>query len=125
MVTVDERRGDITRTIALNPTTITIKYEKRKEVDGAWQVERGEHQLTVRLFEQKSPEVIMISEKKGTANTTKKYGMLADYKANLQDVATEDLTFETPYGDMKVLGIYPQIARGQICGYQCDLKRVT
>lgn len=125
MVTVDERRGDITRTIALNPTTITIKHEKRKEVDGAWQVERGEHQLTVRLFEQKSPEVIMISEKKGTANTTKKYGMLADYKANLQDVATEDLTFETPYGDMKVLGIYPQIARGQICGYQCDLKRVT
>lgn len=125
MVTVDERRGDISRTIALNPTTVTLKYAKRTEVDGAWKVERGEHQLTVRLFEQKSPEVIMISDKKGTANTTKKYGMLADYKANLQDIATEDIGFQTPYGDMELIGVYPQIARGEICGYQCDLKRVT
>lgn len=125
MISADERKQDIINTIEENPTEITINVSIRKIVEGAWKVEDDTKNLRVRIFQQKNPEIIMISDIKGTADTSKKYGMLADYKAGLKDVSAENLTFDTPYGNMEVIAIYPQIIRGEICGYQCELKRVS
>lgn len=125
MVSADERKQDIINTINENPIEITIKTITRKVVDGAWKTEKGTKVLTVRIFQQKNPELAVISDIKGTADTTKKYGMLADHQANLNDVSEEKIVFDSVYGKMEVLAIYPQIVKGEICGYQCDLKRVS
>lgn len=125
MVSAEERKQDVLNTISYNPTEISIDIKIRKIVNGAWKVEEGTKTLTVRIFQQKSPEVIAISDIKGTADTTKKYGMLADHTAGLIDTSDEKLVFNSVYGRMEVLAIYPQIVKGEVCGYQCDLKRVS
>lgn len=125
MVSADERRQDIINTINENPVEITIKTITRKVVDGAWKTGDETKTLTVRIFQQKNPEIAVISDIKGTADTTKKYGMLADYQANLNDISEEKIVFDSIYGKMEVLATYPQIVKGEICGYQCDLKRVS
>ena len=125
MITVKERKEDIQRTIDKNPTSIILKYKIKTIKDGAWKIEDREQHLKVRLFEQKSPETVLISDTKGTAQTTKKYGMLADSKSNLKDLSNESIMFDTDYGKMEIVGIYPQITLGEICGYQCDLKRIS
>lgn len=125
MVSADERKQDIINTINENPIEITINTIARKVVDGAWKTEDETKTLTVRIFQQKNPELAVISDIKGTADTTKKYGMLADHQANLNDVSEKKIVFDSVYGKMEVLAIYPQIVKGEICGYQCDLKRVS
>lgn len=125
MVSPKERKQDIIDTIEENPISIQLDTTIRTVVDGALKMVNDTKMLRVRIFQQKSPEVINISDIKGTANTTKKYGMLADYRADIKDVSTENLTFDSPYGKMEILGIYPQVVSGEICGYQCDLKRVS
>ncbi len=125
MITVKERKEDIQKTINKNPTSIILKYKIKTIKDGAWKIEEREEHLKVRLFEQKSPETVLISDTKGTAQTTKKYGMLADSKSNLKDLSNESIVFDTDYGKMEIVGIYPQITLGDICGYQCDLKRIS
>lgn len=125
MVTADERKQDIINTIKENPTEITISVSTRKIVDGAWSVDDSSKTLTVRIFQQKNPEVSVISDIKGTADTSKKYGMLTDHTAGLTDLSEERIEFESPYGKMEVLAIYPQVVKGEVCGYQCELKRVS
>lgn len=125
MVSIEQRVQDIKRTIEENPVNITIDISKRIIVDGAWKIVDDTKDLRVRIFQQKNPEIQIISDIKGTADTTKKYGMLADNMAALKDVSEEKIIFKSPYGDMEVLAIYPQIVKGTICGYQCDLKRVS
>lgn len=125
MVSIEQRTQDIIRTIEENPTDISIDVSTRKIVDGAWKVSEGTQALRVRIFQQKNPEVQVISDIKGTADTTKKYGMLADNLAGLKDVSEEKIIFSSLYGKMEILAIYPQIVKGVICGYQCDLKRVS
>ena len=125
MVTADERKQDIINTIEENPTEITISVSTRKIVDGAWSIDDSDRTLTVRIFQQKNPEVSVISDTKGTADTSKKYGMLADHTADLTDLSEERIEFGSPYGKMEVLAIYPQVVKGEVCGYQCELKRVS
>lgn len=125
MVSAEERKQDITNTINENPTEITFSINTRAIVNGAWKVSNEIKTFIVRIFQQNNPEVAVISDIKGTADTTKKYGMLADYLANFKDVSEEKIVFDSAYGKMEVLAIYPQIVKGEICGYQCDLKRVS
>lgn len=125
MVTVERRKKDILDTIDENPTEITIKSTIRKVVDGAWSTEDTTKILRVRIFQYKNSEISSISDVKGTADISKKYGMVADYLANLDDVSNEEVEFDSPYGRMEVVAVYPQIVRGSICGYQCELMRVS
>lgn len=125
MMTPEERKQDIINTINENPIEITINVTTRKVVDGAWKTCNETRTLKVRIFQQRNPEVISISDIKGTADTSKKYGMLADHTANLKDVSDEKIVFDSIYGKMEVIAIYPQIVKGEICGYQCELKRVS
>lgn len=125
MISAKERKQDIINTINENPVDIEINVTTRKAVDGAWKTEKGTRALTVRIFQQKNPELAVISDIKGTADTTKKYGMLADYMADLKDASNEKIEFDSPYGRMEIVAVYPQIVKGEICGYQCELKRVS
>jgi len=125
MITAGERKQDIINSIEENPTEITINSSTRKVIDGAWKIEKGTKTLKVRIFQQKNTEVSSISDIKGTADISKKYGMLADYLADLRDVSEEKIKFDSPYGKMEIIAAYPQIVQGEICGYQCELKRVS
>lgn len=125
MVSAEQRKQDIINSISKNPTEISIDIDKKEVVDGSLKITKDTLELTVRIFQQKNPEAVVISDIKGTANTTKKYGMLVDHTAALLDTSMEDLAFDSPYGKMEVLAIYTQISRGEICGYQCELKRVS
>lgn len=125
MITAEQRKQDIINSIEDNPTEITINVSTRRIVNGAWKVDKGDRTLRVRIFQQKNPEVTVISDVKGTADTSKKYGMLADYLAELNDLSEEKIVFTSPYGNMELLAVYPQIIKGEVCGYQCELKRVS
>ena len=125
MITAEQRKQDIINSIEDNPTEITINVSTRRIVNGAWKVDKGDRTLKVRIFQQKNPEVTVISDVKGTADTSKKYGMLADYLAELNDLSEEKIVFTSPYGNMELLAVYPQIIKGEVCGYQCELKRVS
>lgn len=125
MITAEQRKQDIINSIEDNPTEITINVSTRRIVNGAWKVDKGDRALRVRIFQQKNPEVTVISDVKGTADTSKKYGMLADYLAELNDLSEEKIVFTSPYGNMELLAVYPQIIKGEVCGYQCELKRVS
>ena len=125
MITAEQRKQDIINSIEDNPTEITINVSTRRIVNGAWKVDKGDRTLRVRIFQQKNPEVTVISDVKGTADTSKKYGMLADYLAELNDLSEEKIVFISPYGNMELLAVYPQIIKGEVCGYQCELKRVS
>lgn len=125
MITAEQRKQDILNSIEDNPTEITINVSTRRIVNGAWKVDKGDRTLRVRIFQQKNPEVTVISDVKGTADTSKKYGMLADYLAELNDLSEEKIVFTSPYGNMELLAVYPQIIKGEVCGYQCELKRVS
>lgn len=125
MIDPEKRKQDVINSIKENPTEITIGISVKKIVDGAWSIEDSNKKLTVRIFQQKNPEVVTISDTKGTADTSKKYGMLADYTAGLTDLSEERIEFDSPYGKMEVIAIYPQIIKNEVCGYQCELKRVS
>lgn len=125
MISPQERIQDIIALIEENPTDISLDTTTRQVVDGAWKTVKTTKLLKVRIFQQKNTDVTIISDTKGTADTTMKYGMLADYTASIIDNSKENIVFESPYGSMEVTGVYPQIVKGTICGYQCDLKRVS
>jgi hypothetical protein len=125
MVSPERRKQDIINAIEESPTEITIRLSTRKIVEGAWSIDDISKTLNVRIFQQRNSEVSSISDTKGTADTSKKYGMLADYMADLKDASNEKIEFDSPYGRMEIVAVYPQIVKGEICGYQCELKRVS
>jgi hypothetical protein len=125
MVSPERRKQDIINVIEENPTEITIKLSTRKIVDGTWSIDDISKTLNVRIFQQRNSEISSISDTKGTADTSKKYGMLADHMADLKDASNEKIEFDSPYGRMEIVAVYPQIVKGEICGYQCELKRVS
>lgn len=125
MISPERRKQDIINTIEENPTEITINVSTRRIVEGAWSIYDTPKTLKVRIFQQKNSEVSSISDIKGTADISKKYGMLADYMADLIDMPNEKIEFDSPYGKMEMVAAYPQIVKGEICGYQCELKRVS
>lgn len=123
MISPEERKQDIIFNIEQNPTNISLDVKTKEVVNGAWKITKSTKLLKVRIFEQKKSETTIISDTKGTADVSKRYGMLADFNAGLMDIST-NLKFSTLYGEMEITAVYPQIAKGVVCGYQCDLKRV-
>ncbi|MDG5852492.1 hypothetical protein [Clostridium beijerinckii] len=50
--------------------------------------------------------------------------MLADYEANLEVDPQNAIEFDSIYGHMKMIAVYPQIIKDELCGYQVDLERI-
>lgn len=124
MISPEVRKKDILKTIELNPIKITIKNTEKIEKDGAFEEIENIKELTVRIYNQKQSEIKVYSDTKGTSHSTRKYGMLMDHTANIDVNSRKSIEFESIYGRMKIVAIYPQISKGEICGYQCDLERI-
>lgn len=125
MISPEIRKKDILKTIELNPIKITIKNTEKIEKDGAFEEIETIKELTVRIYNQKQSEIKVYSDTKGTSHSTRKYGMLMDHTANIDVNSRKSIEFESIYGRMKIVAIYPQISKGEICGYQCDLERIN
>lgn len=124
MISPEKRKRDILKVIELNPTKITIKNTERVEKDGAFEEIETSRELTVRIYNQKQSEVKVSSDTKGTSYTSRKYGMLMDHTSELEVDSRKSIEFTCIYGKLRILAIYPQISKGEICGYQCDLERI-
>ena len=124
MISPERRKKDILENIAINPTEIKIKYTKKEVIDGALEDIESELIFDARIFAQKNPDLKVSSETKGTAYSSKTYGMLADSEVELSVSTKERIEFNCPYGNMRIIEVYPQIVKGVLCGYQCDLERI-
>ena len=124
MISPEKRKRDILSTIELNPTNIIIKNNEKVEKDGAFEEIEILKELTVRIYNQKQSEVKISSDTKGTSYISRKYGMLMDHTVDLKVDSRKSIEFTCIYGKLRVLAIYPQISKGEICGYQCDLERI-
>ena len=124
MISPERRKKDILENIAINPTTISIKQTKKIVINGAYDEVESEIISEARIFAQKNPDLKVSSDAKGTAYSSKTYGMLADSGVELSVSTKERVEFNCPYGKMRIIEVYPQIVKGVICGYQCDLERI-
>jgi len=124
MISPERRKKDILENIAINPTEIKIKYIKKELIDGAFQENEMDLTFNARIFAQKNPDLKVSSDTKGTAYSSKTYGMLVDSGVKLSVSTKERVEFNCPYGKMRIIEVYPQIVKGVLCGYQCDLERI-
>lgn len=124
MINPKRRKKDILENIAINPTEIKIKYIKKELIDGAFQESEMDITFNARVFAQKNPDLKVSSDTKGTAYSSKTYGMLVNSEVELSVSTKERIEFNCPYGKMRIIEIYPQIVKGVLCGYQCDLERI-
>jgi len=124
MISPERRKADIIRNINRNPVELELKQVVKVEKDGYFQEEEKIVSLKVRIYQQKQSEIKVSSDTLGTSYTTRRYGMLADYTAALKVNPKNNIKFNCEYGHMEIKAVYPQIVRGIICGYQCDLERI-
>lgn len=124
IITSERRKADILKSISLNPTEIKIKQIVKVLKDGYFDEEEKEYNLTVRIYQQRKSNIEISSGTIGTAYKSKSYGMLADYEANLEVDPQNAIEFDSIYGHMKMIAVYPQIIKDELCGYQVDLERI-
>lgn len=124
MVGVDRRRKDIIDTINANPTEITIRVIEKRVIDGESINVKKDMPAKVRIFHDNETVEQSISNPRAVFDVTKKYGMLVDYTVDLPTTSQSYIEFASVYGEFKSNGIYPQIIKGNICGYQVDIKRI-
>jgi hypothetical protein len=124
MISPERRKKDILENIAINPTTICIKQTRKVVINGAYDEVESEIIFEARIFAQKNPDLKVSSDTKGTAYSSKTYGMLVDSGVELSVSTKERIEFNCPYGKMRIIEVYPQIVKGVLCGYQCDLERI-
>lgn len=124
MISPERRKKDILENIAINPTTISIKQTKKVVINGAYDEVESEIIFEARIFAQKNPDLKVSSDTKGTAYSSKTYGMLVGSDVELSVSTKERIEFNCPYGKMRIIEVYPQIVKGVLCGYQCDLERI-
>lgn len=125
MITAERRKADILKSISLNPTEIKIKQVVKVLKDGYFDEEEKEYNLTVRIYQQRKSNIEISSGTIGTAYKSKSYGMLADCEANLEVDPQNAIEFDSIYGHMKMIAVYPQTIKDELCGYQVDLERIS
>lgn len=125
MITAEKRKADIIKSISLNPTEITIKQIEKVLKDGYYDEEEKESILTVRIYHQQRNDIQISSNTIGTVYKSKRYGMLADSTVDLEVNSKSAIEFDSVYGHMKITAVYPQKIKGELCGYQVDLEKIS
>lgn len=125
MITAERRKADIIKSISLNSTEITIKQVNKTIEDGAFKEEEKEYILTVRIYHQQRNDIQISSNTIGTVYKSKRYGMLADSTADLEINPKSSIEFDSIYGRMKIIAVYPQRIKDELCGYQVDLEKIN
>ncbi|MGL5712425.1 MAG: hypothetical protein ACRCXT_20925 [Paraclostridium sp.] len=114
----------ILKGIKINPTNIEIKETIKVEKDGALEEIEQINILTVLIYNEKSNDIKISSDKIGTSYIDKNYAMIADYTANLQVNPNTVLCFKCKEGKMKISNVNPIVIKEVICGYECSLERI-
>jgi len=113
--------------IAENAVQVTITRTEKVETDGAFEEQTSMvGPLTVRIFQRSSGSAPQdISTLAGTKKVDTRWGLLADWQADIRSGANVKDEFEAYGQRFLVVAVYPQTAFGQVVGYQADLERVT
>lgn len=125
MITAERRKADIIKAISLNPTEITITQTVKVVEDGCFKEEEKKSTMTVRIYHQQRSDTQISSSNMGTLYRSKRYGMLADHTVDLGINPKSSIEFESIYGHMKIIAVYPQVIKGELCGYQVDLEKIN
>lgn len=125
---VTMRRDHIKWVIQQNPVTITIQRTTKTRSGGGFsQATNIVGPFVVRIFEQgmnRTPGEI--SAVAGVKQEDPGWGLLADYLADIQAGPLIKDEFDAPsLGHFVVKAVTPQLALGQVVGFQCDLERVS
>lgn len=113
--------------IAENAVQVTIMRTEKIEAEGAFQEQTSTiGPLTVRVFQRNSGSAPQeVSTLAGTKHVDTRWGLLADWQADIRSGANVKDEFEAYGQRFLVVAVYPQVVQGQIVGYQADLERVT
>lgn len=123
---VTARRKNVAWTIRQNPTQITInRTEKAKSGGGFEEKTTILNPITVRIFMQATREPQTISSLAGTKQVDKKWGLLADYLADIKEGPNVRDEFDAPEGHFVIKAVSPQYVQNQLVALQCDLEKVT
>lgn len=125
MVSAEKRQADILQLIAENPQDIRLEILSYSILDGARVKVPTIIDTRGRIFMQRAWDSDQSAVTAGTINQSSTYGLVLSNDVNLRDTAYQDITIYTHEGKMKVVAIYPQFAKGILCGYQIDLERIT
>lgn len=121
------RRDHIKWVIQQNPVTITIqRTTKARSGGGFTQAQSIVGPFTIRVFEQGTNRAAReVSAVAGTKGEDPGWGLLADYLADIQASPLVKDEFDVAgLGHFVVKAVAPQLALGQVVGYQVDLERV-
>lgn len=124
MVGVERRKKDIISTINQNPTKVTITIVEKKLVEGESKNITNEKEAIVRIFHDNETVEQNTSLPRASYDVTRRYAMLMDSTINLPITPQSYIELSSVYGVLRSSGIYPQIVRNEICGYQIDVKRL-
>jgi hypothetical protein len=123
---VAARRKNVAFVINQNPTEIFInRTEKIKSGGGFEEKTTILNPITVRIFMQATRDPQIISSLPGTKQVDKKWGLLADYLADIKEGPNVRDEFDAPEGHFVVKAVSPQYVREQLVALQCDLEKVT
>lgn len=113
--------------IAENAVQVTITRTEKIEAEGAFQEQTSTiGPLTVRVFQRNSGSAPQeVSTLAGTKHVDTRWGLLADWQADIRSGANVKDEFEAFGYRFLVVAVYPQMAFGQVIGYQADLERVS
>ncbi len=125
MITAERRKADIIKSISLNPTEIKIKQIVKVLKEGCFDEEKRENTFTVRIYHQQKSDIQITSNTIGMLYKSKRYGMLADSTVDFEISPKSSIEFDCIYGHMKIIAVYPQTIKGELCGYQIDLEKVS
>lgn len=113
--------------IAENPVEITITRIERVEQNGGFdELQSTAGPFTVRVFQRNSGAFPQeVSTLAGTKHVDTRWGLLADWQADIRAGANVKDEFEAFGYRFLVVSVYPQTVYGQVVGYQADLERVN
>lgn len=127
MSIVSLRRQMTAFSIAQNPTVITLnRTEKVRQGGGFTETKTTAGPFTVRIFQAKDVELDTVSELAGTKHQAADFGLLADYQADIKAGPNVTDEFDVPgLGHFVVRKVNPQMAKGEVVGYQATLERIS
>ena len=123
---VKMRRKNTQWSINQNPTIITINRTMKKKAQGYIDdknIDVGP--FVVRIFNSGSSSPQLVTTLAGEKQTDTYFGLLADFKVDIQASSTVKDEFEVDGIRYLVKAIYPQKINSEVVGYQGELERVT
>jgi hypothetical protein len=120
---IARRKADIARSIAANPTAITISRTQKVASGGGFKETTSTvGPYTVRIYQNSGQKASTESKTAGTEQTNSGWGLLANAEADIKAEETVKDVFDVAgLGRFTVVRVTPQIISGTTVGYQAEL----